>query len=77
MGRKPIPRPGFLDTCDYLGYIYGQRRWRSPRGDLIYTWDSLHGEVEVFDARGEHRGVIDAVTGRPIKPARKGRRISV
>jgi len=19
-GRKPIPRPGFLDTCDYLGF---------------------------------------------------------
>ena len=76
MSRKPIPRPGFLDECDYLGYIYGQRRWRSPRG-FICTWDSLHGEIEVFNARGEHRGVIDAVTGKPINPARKGRMIRV
>ncbi|HLB96983.1 MAG TPA: colicin E3/pyocin S6 family cytotoxin [Acetobacteraceae bacterium] len=49
----------------------------SPRGNLICTRDSLHSEVEVFDVRGEHRGVIDAVTGLPIKPAREGRKISV
>ncbi len=77
MGRKPIPRPGFLDTCDYPGYIEGERRWRNARGTLRYTWDDLHGEVEVFNTRGEHQGVVDAVTGRPVKPARKGRTIRV
>ena len=77
MGRKPIPRPGFLDTCGYLGYVYGARRWRSPRGGVLYTWDSLHGEVEAFNSRGEHLGVVDAMTGVPIKPARRGRKIRV
>jgi hypothetical protein len=41
----------------------------SPCGNLIYRWDRLHREVEVFDARGEYRGVIDAVTGALIRPA--------
>lgn len=45
--------------------------------DVIYTWDSLHGEIEAYNARGYHLGVIDALTGEPIKPARKGRRIRV
>jgi hypothetical protein len=77
LSRKQIPRPGFLDTCAYLGYVYGERRWRSSRGGLIYTWDSLHGEIETFNSRGDHLGVLDALTGVPIKPARKGRKIRV
>jgi hypothetical protein len=66
-----------LDGCEYLGYIHGARRWRNARGTLLYTWDSLHGEVEVFDTLGRHQGVLDAVTGQRIKPARKGRKIDV
>ena len=77
MARKPIPKPGFLDRCDYLGYIYGERRWRSCHGGNLLTWDALHGEIEAFDPRGHHTGVLDAVTGERIKPMRKGRRIRV
>lgn len=77
MGRKPIPKPGFLDRMEYLGYIYGERRWRDPIGNLLFTWDSLHGEVEAFSARGEHYGAFDAVTGQQIKLAVRGRRIRV
>jgi Cytotoxic len=77
LGRKPIPRPSFLDTCRYLGYIYGERRWRSVEDDVFYTWDALHGEIEAYNGRGDHIGVIDAMTGKPIKPARRGRRIRV
>lgn len=77
MGRKLIPRPSFLDTCHYLGYIYGERRWRSLEDPVIYTWDALHGEIEAYDTRGWHIGVLDATTSRPIKPARRGRRIHV
>ena len=77
VGRKPIPKDGFLDICDYLGYIYGERRWRDPEGDFLYTWDGLHGELEVYDARGHHLGTADPVTGERIKRARKGRRIRV
>ena len=76
MGRVPIPKPGFLDRCKHLGYMHGERRWLSPNG-LILTWDSLHGEIESYDPRGRHRGVLDPITGNIIKPARKGRRIRV
>lgn len=77
MGRRPIPRPSFLDSCDYLGYLYGERRWRDPTGRRLLTWDALHGEIEAFDLRGHHVGVLDAVNGEDLKPARKGRRIRV
>ena len=60
VGRKPIPKPGFLDKCDYVGYIYGERRWRDPRDQRLLTWDGLHGEIEAFDARGRHIAVLDA-----------------
>ena len=73
----PIPKPGFLDSCESLGYIYGERRWRSIDGQRLFTWDSLHGEVEVFDKRGRHLSVLDAISGAVIKPRRKGRRIHV
>jgi len=74
---KPIPKPGFLDFCEPLGYIYGERRWRSPDGRYLFTWDSLHGEIEAFSKQGVHRFVLDAVSGERIKTARKGRRIRV
>ena len=77
MGRTPIPRPGFLDSCDYQGFIRGERRWRSRYGQRLFTWDSLHGEIEVFDLRGRHLGVLDAVTGEWRKGPIRGRRIDV
>jgi hypothetical protein len=43
----------------------------------LYTWDALHGEVEVFNARGKHLGVIDAKSGDWIKVAVPGRKIDV
>jgi len=77
VGRKPIPRPGFLDTCDYLGYSHGERWWRSRDGAFLLTWDSLHGEIEVYDRFGRHLGARDAITGDWIKNAVRGRWIDV
>lgn len=77
MGRRPIPRPSFLDTCDYLGYIYGERRWRDSVNRRLLTRDSLHGEIEVYDLRGRHVAALDAMTGEPIKQGRNGKRIRV
>ena len=77
MGRKPIPKPGFLDTCEYLGYIYGERRWRSQDGRHLLTWDSLHGEIEVYNRIGKHVGAMDPITGVWVKDAVFGRRIDV
>jgi len=50
LGPRADPEAGFLDSCQYLGYIYGERRWRGQIG-LIYTWDGLHGELEIVDPR--------------------------
>jgi hypothetical protein len=74
---KPIPRPSILDDFEYVGARSGGRRWRSHGGRRIYTWDSLHGEVEVFNARGKHLGALDPVTGKQVKPAVPGRTIDV
>jgi hypothetical protein len=60
-----------------LGYVRGQQRWTSDRGRRIYTWDALHGEVEVFNARGKHIGVMHATSGDWIDDAVPGRTIDV
>lgn len=51
----------------------GRHRWKDPRG-FIYEWDSRHGAVEVYNARGRHLGEYDHVTGELLKrpdPARE------
>lgn len=76
VGMKPIPRPSILDRLEPLGFIAGERRWRDRDGRL-YTWDALHGEVEVYTRRGRHLAAIDPVTGDVLKRAVQGRRIKV
>ena len=75
---RPIPNPSLLDDFEPLGAINGERRWRSDDGKRLYTWDSLHGEIEVFNSRGKPLlGAIEATTGKMIKPAVRGRTIDV
>lgn len=76
MGAKPIPKPSYLDDCIPIGAINGQKRWKSKDGKRLYTWDSLHGEIEVFNVRGRHLGVLSP-KGDFIKGAVKGRKIDV
>jgi hypothetical protein len=70
-----VPSSGFIKDLEYLGTPAGRRRYRSR--DRIYEWDSLHGELEVYNNRGRHLGAADAETGEMIKPAVRGRRIDV
>jgi Cytotoxic len=77
MGRKPIPKASFLNDCEYLGFVHGERRWRSRNRKRLYTWDALHGEVEAFSARGRHPGAFDPVTEALIKVPAQGRTIDV
>jgi hypothetical protein len=60
-----------------LGTHSGEHRWRDLDKKRIYTWDSLHGEVEVFNKRGKHLGSIDPKTGILLKGPVKGRIIDV
>jgi len=76
VGGLPIPKPCFLDRCISLGAFNGQRRWKSIDAKRLYTWDSLHGEIEVFNKRGIHLGVLNP-DGVFIKGAIKGRKIDV
>lgn len=71
------PKPCFLDGMDRLGFKHGNLLWRSKDRQRYYTWDSLHGEIEVFTRRGEHLGAADAVTGEFIKDPLEGRSINV
>lgn len=60
-----------------FGVRKGRRVWRSADGKRLYIWDSLHGEIEVFTARGWHLGSLDAVTGEFVKEPVKGRKLDV
>lgn len=77
VGRLPIPKPSYLDGCDYLRFVHGSQRWRSKDGKRLFTWDSLHGEIEVFATRGRRVAVLDAISGDWRKGTVRGRRIDV
>jgi hypothetical protein len=66
-----------LNQCTPTGAVHGKKRWLDPSGTRILTWDSFHGEIEVFNLRGKHVGVMDAVSGMIIKDAVEGRKIDV
>ncbi len=72
-----IPENSILEAYEYLGMRNGQRMWRSASKKRCYTWDGLHGEVEVFNKQGYHLGTMDPLTGEWIKDAIKGRRCDV
>lgn len=58
--------------------IKNRARWVSEDRRLYYEWDSLHGEIEVYDKRGNHVAVLNADgVIKPNKPAVKGRTIDV
>ncbi|MCA0316407.1 MAG: hypothetical protein LCH63_21480 [Candidatus Melainabacteria bacterium] len=60
----PIPRPSYLSKfCLPVGARDGEKRWRNPEGTRIYAWDSLHGEIEVWNNRGVHLGALNPITG--------------
>jgi hypothetical protein len=77
MAGKPRPKPCYLDSFGVWKTVAGQKVWRNGDGSRLYTWDSLHGEIEVFNTRGHHLGALDAVSGLLIKHAIKDRKIDV
>lgn len=71
----PKPTPCFLDGMEKYKVISGRQTYRTK--NRYFQWDELHGEIEVYDKRGWHLGVLDAESGTYIKDAERGRRISV
>lgn len=74
MGKIPIPADCILRTFDRVIPFSGEKRWRSK--GRYYTWDGLHGEIEMFNSRGKHLGVLNC-EGILIKSAVEGRTIDV
>lgn len=73
MPYQAKPKPCYIDQYEFYKVISRRKVYRSS--DRYYSWDELHGEIEVFDKRGYHLGALDAVTGEKIKDADKGRRL--
>lgn len=76
MGGLPVPKPSILDNFVVSGIEGGKKVYKDDLENVFYTWDSLHGELEVFHKNGRHLGVACPRTGLLIKPAVKGRKIS-
>lgn len=51
-----------------------RKRWKDSNGDIL-EWDSQHGDVEVYDKRGNHKGSADPQTGQMTKPPVPGRTV--
>lgn len=68
------PRLCFLEQTEK--YIVSGNTQIYKLNDKFYTWDGLHGEIEVFNKRGYHIMVLDPF-GNKIKDAVKGRKIDV
>ena len=76
MTHKAPPKRGFITTLRRLSRK-GETRWVDPRSNRLYTWDALHGELEVFTRHGHHLGAVDPLSGRLVKPPVKGRKLDV
>ena len=75
---KSDPAPVNSETSlNRWEHLTVERRWRSDGGSGYTRGTALHGEIEVFNARGKHLGSIDPITGEMVKPAVPGRTIDV
>ncbi len=64
----------FVDTLQRTKTKGGRRRWRGGKKQ-VYEEDTQHGELEKYNRRGKHEGVVDPETGEIIKDPVKGRTI--
>lgn len=76
MTYKSLPKNSVLEGLECC-YKNGQRLWKRQDGKRYFTWDGLHGEIEIFNRRGKHLGAMDPVTGRMTKDAVEGRTLDV
>lgn len=77
MSYIPIPDGSILDNFEFYRVINKRKVYTNTKKSRFYSWDELHGEVEVFDANGFHLGALDPMTGKLIKDAVKGRTLNV
>ncbi|MNG24742.1 Cytotoxic [compost metagenome] len=75
MGGIARPTPSIVDSLKVAFIEGGRKCYFDPAEQRYFSWDSLHGEFEVFDKRGYHLGSVCPTTGITIKPPVRGRRI--
>lgn len=75
MPKIPIPDGSILEKFEKYRVIGERQVWRYKK--RFFSWDGLHGEIEVFDANGIHLGAIHPITGVQTKKAVKGRTLNV
>uniref|UniRef100_UPI000571ECE0 colicin E3/pyocin S6 family cytotoxin n=1 Tax=Treponema pedis TaxID=409322 RepID=UPI000571ECE0 len=51
-----------------------RKRWKDDKGN-IYERDSLHGELEKYNKRGIHQGVVDPNTGEQTETPKNDRKV--
>lgn len=52
-------------------------RTRTDGSGRYYEWDYTHGDIEVYDSRGNHLGSARPDTGALYKPPVPGRKITL
>lgn len=63
--------PVWQDSKPYRGPI--RTNGKNGRDREYLEWDYTHGDIEVYDRRGNHLGSRDPITGEMTKPPVKGR----
>jgi len=77
MSYEIPPEGSILEKYEFYRIIDGRKVWRSTNKKRYYSWDSQHGEIEVFNSCGLHLGVVDPISGIQTKEAVAGRELNV
>ncbi|MER5844923.1 DNRLRE domain-containing protein [Streptomyces prasinus] len=76
-GRQQKANPGNSSFWKGLKSHKGKTKTNGKTGKnkRYYEWDYTHGDVEVYDSKGNHLGSADPMGGKIYKPGVKGRKI--
>ncbi|MEB8265353.1 SAR2788 family putative toxin [Mammaliicoccus sciuri] len=77
LARNAVSKSSSPVWKKYKSAKNGRKTSGSGKNKRYYEWDNTQKEIEVYNNKGEHIGVMDPLTGKMIKPAVKGRKIKL
>lgn len=77
LARNSVSKANSPVWKKYKSAKNGRKTSGSGKNKRYYEWDNTHREIEVYNHKGKHIGVMDPLTGQMIKPAVKGRKIKL
>ncbi|HDZ3341715.1 TPA: hypothetical protein RSU91_002265, partial [Staphylococcus aureus] len=77
LARNAVSKSSSPIWKKYRSAKNGRKTSGSGNSRRYYEWDNTHKEIEVYNSKGKHIGVMDPLTGKMIKPAVKGRKIKL